>query len=49
MPGPMFNISIYVGAVIGGFFTGIIAWSALFLPALLMIYGFLPYWGKYRN
>ena len=44
MPGPMFNIAIYVGALIDGFITALIAWSFLFIPAFLMIWGFLPYW-----
>lgn len=49
MPGPMFNISIYVGAVIGGIPCALAAWIALNLPAILIIWGLLPYWKKYRN
>ena len=49
MPGPMFNIAVYVGAYLQGVFGAIVCFVALFLPAFLVIWGILPYWSKYRN
>jgi chromate transport protein ChrA len=45
----MFNISIYVGAIMGGFLTALIAGFFLYLPSILIIWGFLPYWRLYRT
>ena len=45
----MFNIAIYIGAIVGGIWTGLVAWGMLFLPAFLVVWGFLPYWNLYRT
>ena len=34
LPGPMFNLAIYVGALIDGFIGGVSCWAALFAPAV---------------
>ncbi|GAQ86165.1 chromate transporter [Klebsormidium nitens] len=49
MPGPLFNFAAYLGAIVGGF-PGIIAcWLGLFAPGIMLIYGVLPFWAKFRN
>jgi len=49
LPGPMFNISAYVGSVMGGFLGGLICWICLFLPGFLFVWAALPLWNKYRE
>ena len=49
LPGPLFNFSAYVGACIGGWQGGIVAWFAFFLPGFFFIWGLLPLWRKYRE
>ncbi|KAL9648720.1 hypothetical protein ABK040_003658 [Willaertia magna] len=49
LPGPMFNISAYVGGVMGSVLGAFICWLGLFLPAFLTIYAVLPFWKKYRE
>ncbi|CAK77169.1 unnamed protein product (macronuclear) [Paramecium tetraurelia] len=49
MPGPMFNIAIYIGALIGGIPMAILAEMFMFLPGFFTIFGILPYWKKYRG
>lgn len=55
MPGPLFNIAAYLGAIIafnanasvvGGIFN---CWVALFAPGIMLIYGVMPWWGVLRN
>lgn len=53
MPGPLFTLSAYVGAVMhhgpGGFVGGCWALLAIFLPALLLVAGTLPFWQTLRH
>ncbi|KAG0610833.1 hypothetical protein M758_7G095400 [Ceratodon purpureus] len=55
LPGPLFNFSAYLGAIMAinqgyVFIVGAaIAWLGLFLPGILLIFGILPFWGKFRN
>jgi chromate transporter len=49
LPGPLFNFSIYVGALVNGFVGAITGFVFLFAPAFLMIWGILPFWTRYRN
>ena len=55
MPGPLFNISAYLGAVIAHnagyvpFFGTIVCWIALFGPGIMLIFGILPFWGWLRT
>ena len=55
MPGPLFNLSAYIGAlaarraginVLAGIFA---AWFGLFGPGVMLIYGVLPFWGAFRK
>ena len=49
LPGPLFNLSVYLGGVIDGVKGAILSWLSLFIPAFLLIWGILPYWNKYRK
>jgi len=55
MPGPLFNLSAYLGAVMAiraghSAMEGIAAcWLGLFGPGILLIYGVLPFWGRFRS
>lgn len=49
VPGPLFTFAAYLGAVMKGWQGGFIATIAVFLPALLLIFGALPFWDQLRN
>lgn len=53
VPGPLFTFSAYLGAVMsagpGGIAGGALALVAIFLPALLLVVGALPFWQTLRN
>lgn len=55
MPGPLFNIAAYVGAIIAtnanesGVIGVIVCWIGLFAPGILLLYGLLPWWVKFRQ
>jgi chromate transporter len=53
LPGPLFTLSAYLGAVMshgpGGILGGLAALVALFLPALLLVAGALPCWSGLRH
>lgn len=49
LPGPMFNLSAYLGAIMYGIPGIFIGWWALFLPGFFFIYGILPWWKKFRT
>uniref|UniRef100_A0A383W4R4 Chromate transporter n=1 Tax=Tetradesmus obliquus TaxID=3088 RepID=A0A383W4R4_TETOB len=55
MPGPLFNFSAYLGAIIAmragySFAVGaVLAWFGLFGPGVLLIFGIMPFWGKFRT
>lgn len=53
MPGPLFTLSAYLGAVMHhgarGWLGGIWALVAIFLPALLLVAGALPFWQRLRR
>lgn len=55
MPGPLFNLSAYIGAVAArragiNVLAGIAAaWFGMFGPGVLLIYGVLPFWGAFRK
>lgn len=55
MPGPLFNLAAYLGAVAArragvNAFVGIItAWLGLFGPGVVLIFGVLPFWGAFRQ
>nr|WP_264804462.1 chromate transporter [Cytobacillus sp. NCCP-133] len=49
VPGPLFTFAAYIGAVINGWQGGLLATAAIFLPALLLILGTLPFWNTLRR
>ncbi len=52
MPGPLFAIAAYLGALVqpapSGAIGASIALVAIFLPGLLLVYGMLPFWNQLR-
>ena len=44
--GPLFNLSAFLGAVVGGVPGMIIAWTGIFAPGVLLIFGVYPFWFK---
>ncbi|WP_226038222.1 chromate efflux transporter [Aquibacillus saliphilus] len=49
VPGPLFTFAAYIGTVIGGWQAGLLATFAIFLPAFLLVFGTLPFWGTLRK
>ncbi|MBM6617252.1 chromate transporter [Bacillus suaedaesalsae] len=49
VPGPLFTFAAYLGTVISGWQGGLLATIAIFLPAFLLVFGFLPFWNTLRN
>ncbi len=53
VPGPLFTFAAYLGAAMsvgpGGWLGGLLALVAIFLPALLLVQGVLPFWDSLRR
>jgi chromate transporter len=49
VPGPLFTFAAYIGAMAGGLAGSILATTAIFLPAFLLIIGALPFWNNLRK
>jgi chromate transporter len=53
MPGPLFAVAAYLGAVLpaplGGLAGAVLALVAIFLPGLLLLVGTLPFWDALRR
>lgn len=49
VPGPLFTFAAYIGAIINGWQGGLFATIAIFLPAILLILGTLPFWDVLRK
>ncbi|GLI64225.1 hypothetical protein VaNZ11_007423 [Volvox africanus] len=55
MPGPLFNFSAYLGAIIarrrGDLFLegAVLAWFGLFSPGVMLMFGVLPFWKRFRT
>ncbi|RFU66888.1 chromate transporter [Bacillus sp. V59.32b] len=49
VPGPLFTFASYIGTVIGGWSSGLLATVAIFLPAYLLVIGTLPFWNSIRR
>lgn len=49
VPGPLFTFASYLGMMVGGWKGAAVATLAIFLPAYLLILGFLPYWNRIRG
>jgi chromate transporter len=52
VPGPLFTFAAYLGTAMtappGGWLGGLVCLVAIFVPALLLVVGALPYWDKLR-
>lgn len=49
MPGPLFTVASFLGAITAGYQGAAIATAAIFLPGLLIVAGALPYWQQLRT
>jgi chromate transporter len=49
LPGPLFNLAAYLGAVAGGVPGIFLCWVGLFGPGVMLIFGVLPIWGWFRD
>lgn len=53
MPGPLFTVAAYLGAVAGlgpgGLWGALIALVGIFLPGFLLLVGVLPFWNAFRR
>jgi chromate transporter len=49
VPGPLFTLSAYLGAVIGGAPMAVLATLAVFFPSFLLVLGVLPFWNQIRR
>ncbi|TMW62436.1 hypothetical protein Poli38472_005054 [Pythium oligandrum] len=49
LPGPMFNISAYLGAVLYGPIGAVVAAAGLFGPGVTLFFGLLPLWEQVRD
>ncbi|MCB5943878.1 chromate efflux transporter [Acidocella sp. KAb 2-4] len=49
VPGPLFTVAAFLGAVSAGYKGAAIATVAIFLPGLLIVSGALPYWQQLRT
>ncbi|WP_441962637.1 chromate transporter [Paenibacillus sp. TAF43_2] len=49
VPGPLFTFASYLGTLSGGLTGAIVATTAIFLPAFLLVAGTLPFWNVLRN
>ncbi len=53
VPGPLFTFAAYLGAAMtvgsGGWFGGLLALIAIFIPSLLLVQGALPFWDVLRR
>lgn len=49
VPGPLFTFAAYLGTMVSGVKGAIIATTAIFLPAYLLVVGALPFWQTLRQ
>ncbi|MCZ8517148.1 chromate efflux transporter [Paenibacillus filicis] len=49
VPGPLFTLSAYLGAVMNGWPGALVALLAMFLPSFLLVTGSLPLWDAIRS
>lgn len=49
VPGPLFTFAAYIGALAGGWSGALLATGAIFLPAILLVIGVLPFWQSLRQ
>lgn len=49
VPGPLFTFASYLGAVMGGWTGVLVCTIGIFLPAILLVFGVLPFWDTLRR
>ena len=49
IPGPLFNLSVFVGAAADGVLGAVAAGAGLFAPGILLLFGVLPFWDRVRQ
>jgi chromate transporter len=49
VPGPLFTIAAYLGAIIGGWRAAAVCLVGIFLPSFLLVVGVLPFWDALRK
>ena len=49
LPGPLFNFSSYLGAIVGGLTGAACAWLALFGHGVLLVMAVAPFWTSMRG
>ncbi|CEG41205.1 chromate transporter [Plasmopara halstedii] len=49
LPGPLFNISAYIGGLIYGIPGALISSVGLFSPGIILLFGLLPLWERVRH
>lgn len=49
LPGPMFNVAAFCGALLGGWPMALACWAAVMLPGVFMAIGALPFWAWCRR
>ncbi|SDZ49479.1 chromate efflux transporter [Pseudomonas sp. NFIX28] len=49
VPGPLFSFAAYLGAAIDGWSGALLCLAMIFLPAMLLIIGVLPFWQHLRH
>ena len=49
LPGPLFNLSSFLGACADGLRGAFIGWVFMFLPGILVVIAALPFWNKFRS
>lgn len=49
VPGPLFTFAAFIGADMNGWLGGMVATFSIFLPAILLIFGVLPFWHSLRK
>lgn len=49
VPGPLFTFAAYIGAMMNGWTGAVLATCAIFLPAILLVVGVLPFWDTLRR
>jgi chromate transporter len=48
VPGPLFTFAAYLGAMMNGWGSAVLALLAIFLPSFLLVVGALPFWDALR-
>jgi chromate transport protein ChrA len=49
LPGPFYNITSYLGGVVGGWLGAIVCWLTIYVPGFFFMYSILPFWGKIQH